>query len=556
MTHSGVLRVFSVILLTCAFVHSQSQLPVANESSATSQKPAPATISGRVVSATNGMPLKKATILAMMSQAGQSGPVRPKSTTTDADGNFLLKDLDPGRYMLSVTRSGYARQYYGQRVPLGPGTEISVIAGQQIKDILFRMIPAGVIAGRIVDEDGEPVYQARVEAQRWMYVRGKRQLIGGGFAMTNDLGEYRLAQLAPGHYFVSATFPAMVVMPGGSGDSREGYSQTFYPGVYDSAQADPIEVKGGAEVGGINLRLVPMRAVHVRGVVIGGKVKEFGLDVRLIPKGRYRPTDKFAMPDEHGAFDMEGVVPGTYTILADSFADEKRMFAQQTIEVADSDIDGITLLLKPGADIPGRLRLEGNVPVKDSHIRVSLFPEEFLLFGGMPAVPDDNMTFTLKGYSDGDYRLSVFGLPEDTYIKSATVGSRDILEDGYHLAGAVRPLEIVISANGGRVEGVVTDNRNNPFAGARVVLVPDEAHRRRQELFKSANTDQYGRFTLRGVAPGTYTIYAWESIDEGAYMDPDFLKTYADTGKSIQVSESSRISADLKVIPAATAEGN
>src|SRR5512147_1192825 len=78
-----------------------------------SAKTEPATIQGRVVRASDGSPLKKAVVMAMTSQGGQMGPIRPKTATTDADGKFLLKDLEPGRYTLSATRSGFARQVYG-----------------------------------------------------------------------------------------------------------------------------------------------------------------------------------------------------------------------------------------------------------------------------------------------------------------------------------------------------------------------------------------------------------------------------------------------------------
>lgn len=557
MPQSIVLRISWVFVFLS--VLAQAQIPTSTTSglAADTQKIEPATISGRVVRSVDGTPLKKATVMATITQTGQTGPVRPRTAVTDADGKFLLKDVDPGRYSLTATHSGYTLQFYGERVPHGPVT-VSVVAGQQLKDVVFRMIPAGVIAGRIVDEDGEPVFQARVEAQRWMYMSSKRRLIPRGIAVTNDLGEYRISQLDAGRYVVSATYqnPMMWNMPVSSPDIHEGYSQIYYPGVYDSAQAEPLEVKGGAEIGGINFRMVPAHAVHIRGVVKGA----LGANVELVPKGTgFGRSGRIAMPDDKGAFEIAGVMPGTYTVSAISVGDEKQMYARQIIDVADTDIDDVYLALKPGADIPGKLRMEGHVPTKDSHIQVGLSSDDPSPFGnGMPATPDDDMTFTLKGVADGDYRLTIMGLPEDTYVKSAYVGTHNILEEGFHLASPVKPMEITISTNGARIEGTVTDSKNTAFTGAQVVIVPAEPHRKGQELFKAAGTDQYGRFSLHGIVPGTYTIYAWESLDEVAFMDPDFLKMYADAGKSVRVSESSSVTVDLKVIPVATAtaDGN
>ena len=44
------------------------------------------------------------------------------------------------------------------------------------------------------------------------------------------------------------------------------------------------------------------------------------------------------------------------------------------------------------------------------------------------------------------------------------------------------------------------------------MLIPDQG-RDRPELFKSAQTDASGHFSLRGVYPGGYKIYFWEAID-------------------------------------------
>ena len=557
---AGVLMFKTVYRLTLAMFLSAIVVTAQSSPPTTTPVVAPpktelATISGRVVRSTDGAPLKKAIVVAYGARNGQPFRARPKSATTDADGNFILKDLEAGRYMLSAKHNGYAGQSYGRRTPFGPGTAITLINGQQLKDIMFRMTPAGVIAGRVVDEDGEPMYHAQVEAQVWRFIRGKRQLLPSGSAMTDDLGAYRIGQLEPGRYIVSAVNTDEFQDPGDpTADSHQSYLQTFYPGVYDTAQADSLEVKGGAEIGGINLRLVPAHAVTIRGTVTGSKE---GIGVELVPKGDgVRLPSRSTFLDSEGDFEIDGVLPGAYRLIATSYG-EKRMFAAQTVEVADSDLEGINLLLKQGADIPGRVRIEGNLDIKDSRIRIGLRPEGSLIMyhGGLGTVQQD-MTFTLKGCPDGDYRAIAFGLPEDAYLKAAHIGLADILDQPFHLAGAVRPLEVVISTNGGRVEGSVTDDKGAPSTGARVALVPDEAHRKREELYKSGNIDQYGRFSFRGVTPGAYTIYAWESLDGDSFMDPDFLKAYADDGKTVRVSESSQVTVDLKVTPDQKPEGN
>jgi len=116
--------------------------------------------------------------------------------------------------------------------------------------------------------------------------------------------------------------------------------------------------------------------------------------------------------------------------------------------------------------------------------------------------------------------------------------------------GRPGPLDIVLSDSGGSVEGTVLDSQGQAFAGARVVLAPDEARQSRMDLFKTANSDSTGHFVMRGVAPGSYRLYAWESVDEGDYQDPDFLRAFADQGESVSVSSGARLTPEVKVIPA------
>ena len=131
---------------------------------------------------------------------------RSVTVTTDTSGHFALPGIDPGRYHLSATRLNYVTVEYGQRKPGGPGAIMTLHAGQEMKDLVFRMIPSAVIAGHITDEDGEPLPRVHVSAQRESYEKGKRRLTPTTSAETDDLGAYRLYGLAPGRYFISAVY--------------------------------------------------------------------------------------------------------------------------------------------------------------------------------------------------------------------------------------------------------------------------------------------------------------------------------------------------------------
>ncbi len=59
---------------------------------------------------------------------------------------------------------------------------------------------------------------------------------------------------------------------------------------------------------------------------------------------------------------------------------------------------------------------------------------------------------------------------------------------------------------------------------------------------------QNGQFSVRGIAPGDYKLFAWEAIEEGAYQDPEFLRPYEERGKPIHVDEGSRLNSQLQLI--------
>jgi hypothetical protein len=83
-----------------------------------------------------------------------------------------------------------------------------------------------------------------------------------------------------------------------------------------------------------------------------------------------------------------------------------------------------------------------------------------------------------------------------------------------------------------------------------VVAVPEEKYRKLPYRFGIGSTDQRGRFTIRGLAPGSYTLYAWQGLEDGVWRDADFLKSQEANGMSVKVEESSDQKVELKLSPA------
>jgi hypothetical protein len=69
-------------------------------------------------------------------------------------------------------------------------------------------------------------------------------------------------------------------------------------------------------------------------------------------------------------------------------------------------------------------------------------------------------------------------------------------------------------------------------------------------LFRTSTTDGNGRFSLSGIPPGDYSLFAWEALQSFAYFDDDVLRQYEGAGTSVRIAESSAATVQVTIIPA------
>ncbi len=187
---------------------------------------------------------------------------QPRSVKTDAGGRYEVTGLPPGRYVVAASKTNYLTTSFGATKVMGPGKGFDLAAGQSADQVNFSLPHSGVIAGRVVDDFGEPVADAQVMTMRYQYVNGERRMIPApGRAMTHDIGEFRAFGLPPGDYFVAAVFRTF--MAGDSGQQVT-YAPTYYPGTGSPSEAERITVGAGQTIGNITLPLLQGRPIHDR----------------------------------------------------------------------------------------------------------------------------------------------------------------------------------------------------------------------------------------------------------------------------------------------------
>jgi len=407
--------------------------------------------------------------------------------------------------------------------------------------------------GRALDDDGEALPYVEIFLLRYVFERGRRRLEQWGQSISNDLGEYRMFGLSPGKYYLGAT-PRDRSNPQRY-DNGQDYAPVYYPGTTDPAGAKVIELHAGTLLRGIDIPMMKTRTVRVRGHVVDPTSKANVQNVGVQMQRRDESRDVFwenlySGVDAQGNFEIKSVVPGAYVIVADKRGDSRPLRVQQPIDVHDSDIENVVLELGQATELKGHLQIEGRSVPNLEETQIWLQPEEGAYMGGASGRVRPDGSFTISDVQSGHHLLNVFRMSDDHYLKSARLGDQDVLESGLDATHAIAgSLEIVLSSNGGFVEGVVLNANDQPETGATVVLVPDEPRRGQSRYYKVVTTDQYGRFTIKAIPPGGYKLFAWEEIEDGAYENPDFLKTFEALGEPRTIREGSRESAQLKLIP-------
>jgi hypothetical protein len=532
-------------------------------------------IKGTVIDSTTRQPLKNASVfLQKISNFPTDSSPQPdaSSASTDAQGHFEIRDLAAGSYNLRLWRSGYVEQNARQSC----GSQDS---GSPTAPVL-AFLPAGLITGHVRDQQGAPLPRITVNAFRANYgALGGWTKSAANSAATNDSGEYRLFGLAPGRHYLETTY-----RPGG--DERVGrrsliqsfaqrsgdfvYPQEFfYPGTITAASATAVVVHRSRESFNVNFVLAPIQTFHVRGRIEAGASSDASEKVDVVLRPR---EDAISAPsilqfhatvDRGGAFDLRWIPPGEYYLWAIQKWPKDNYSARVPVTVAQADVQGLSLAPQPGTDLAGRITIqEGTITSVRERGCFELHPEAngklLGIVAGLPtkllACPrltatnswpkgyrsievSDDGTFVFRDVKTGSYHLDVGNGLGDVYLKSARIGSQDVLTALMEIPakGITGSLEITLGADGATMNGRAAMKENSDAAGVTVVLVPERALRGAKELYRWADANPSGSFTIRGIRPGSYKLFAWESISTYEWLEPALLKTDEDRGIAVEL---------------------
>lgn len=518
---------------------------------------APCTVTGRVVAAAEGNLLKSARVSLIPEHSRSHNQIY--ATSSDSDGHFTLRDIPPGRYRFFAAHAGFVEQHYKAGIN-DTGPLFSLRSGEKVSDVLFRLVTAAVIAGRVSNEEGDPMQRVEVVALRRPSEEEiedidaprlhKIQMEPVASAESDDRGQYRIFGLKPGEYFIKAD--DSFLPHGGSVPVDESYwlklslgsefASMYYPGVTQVSQAQVVPIKAGEEAqADITMRRV--KTLEIVGRVIGPTGPAANTLIRLdSADGDGSDFNRQDTTDDKGNFRLRNIPEGTYYILAYQRQEGAPVYyesrARQKVEVTGNNIDALTISLSAGVTIQGRLKVEGSGSVALDRLNLALMPvEEDGLSGGPSEVKKDG-SFEFKSVRDGSYAITVWGLDRDAYVKSARRGPDDLFEKGVQVDGSSSgKVEVTLSCDGAQMEGSVSDDEG-AVIGARVRLVPDPLTPYNHLRIQRTTTDQLGHFSLTDIAPGKYKLTArpMASSETAAYKaEPQAITLSENDRKTTQI---------------------
>jgi hypothetical protein len=546
-----LLLIFTLGLAVCSF---SAQMPAASGSRSDGDS-SNGSVSGTVVRQSDGTPIRRAIIRLTDSQDPNQGT----SVVTADNGSFSVNNVPAGRYRMSASKQGFVSQEYGDSGDQGSFALLAVSAGKGASNLIFKLRATATIAGHVRDDNGDPLGLVSVNAFGIAYDRGKKTLIPEKQTRTNDLGEYRLFNLKPGRYLIVAE-PSQATPDSRRNRQNEytvlGYLSEFYPGTSDVTRAEAVPVVSGDEISGIDMRLSPHGVVAVRGAVSNSlqpnAVAE--VSVSLLPKNYVGRWDSNALQvmsrAGSGSFEIPNVPPGQYIALAQWQNEGKFYSARRAIDVGDSAIDGVNFTITAGQSLRGRILWAAGQSLPVTDLRAALLPSEEGEFATSDVSVRTDGSFGFENVSEGQYEVVITGLGKNCYVKEVRTELEANAVKKLSVSQGTTHFEVVLSAQGGQLEGQVLNKDSLVAAGKWVVLVPEAKLRGYDWLFRSTTTDQNGRFTITAIPPGKYKVFSWDEVEQGAWEDADFLRAFEDKGQEIEVKESAQAKVEVSSIPA------
>ena len=338
-----------------------------------------------------------------------------------------------------------------------PDRLIEVEAGKAVEDVRIPFRRESAITGRVVDQFGDPVPNARIAIRTFPSPnRSARHTLGQHNARTNDIGEFRLSPVPPGRYRLTAWMSRETVSgPEFPNVDRSGF--VAWPHAPSLEHAEPLVVQPGEQVSDVELQLFPTKVAKVTGTVFGvdGQpavnasvyVGVVGPGDSVVESGQNAaaPGGRFELTLTSGVYELSASVLEPPRPGRPSGPDRRATSETMKLTVAGEPIDGLALHLAPPRTVSGRIVFDslGQVrpPAPEAiHLYAASGVGE-CRFSDRQVRPDYTFTITVEGRQ---CQVGAGASPPWRF-RSVTQADRDLTFDGVPLKAQARLDDLVIT---------------------------------------------------------------------------------------------------------------
>jgi len=485
---------------------------------------------------------------------GEKDPVT--TTATDSQGAFSLRPGDFGHYTVKVAMDGYNLAPPDLSNISASSGAVVLTTGNPKEELHFTLVRPGEITGRVVDEEtGEPVAKVRVKIVPSKSNTQILVLAGGIPILTDTEGKFVIANVIPGNYVVE-TLPAALgttQISAEFSDQEEtqvdrDIEQAFWPGGGDLDSASPLQVASGGSVsvGTLKIRTASYYRARVRFVPANcpAGAKAF---VRLRHVSRNTADQINAQVPCGSDFLIRAIPHGSYDIAI--FAGRGETLAQTRIplDIADKNVE-VSAALERGVDVDVRIAVADDVAQPASDQVTVILNDRDMLSPNAPFNPGQDGTFRLPNQPLGRKYVELLRAPNGLYLREVRYNGIAQNEAAFDLDGGSQAhiVELVLDNKPGAIRGVVQEGDKpvyQPYVvAARWPLSSDMLTSSVHKLEGGAD----GKFTIGGLSPGEYRIFAVSRAASDKLSDPSVLQRLLMSAEKVTLDRGGIQNVELK----------
>ena len=430
----------------------------------------------------------------------------------------------------------------------------AVNVGADIGAVVLKLSPLGAIYGRVMDAAGQPIENLPLRLTGRSVRDGRLRWNIVGSTESDEDGKFRFQSLASGAYYLAAG-PGLqreIRLLARDGTPKTGYPRLFYPGSPDLSGAAPIQLAAGQQAqADFSMPAVPVYKVSG---TVANYAESRGVALQVFSQSG-DPISLATGMRMDGTFEIKAIPAGVYTLKASTYVGNATLRGETRVTVA-ANLDNVSIALAPAPFIPITVRMDArdtsnlNRPGWNPQrppVSVRLIPAAMLGVEPSSNFVQQTSGVQVMGLQDvepGKYTAEVMAWGP-WYVQSAQYGPTNLLSDDLTIAsGQTYPIEIVLRDDGATLTGNLNSSEKG-VTSATVVVVPQPASRR------GAKVSQFGSqsgFTMNGLAPGDYLVFAFDHLDDLEYANADVLEPYASQATHVTLSPSQETHVVLNLI--------